>query len=29
MTPTFMDEVRQLERMTDYLKNKLLAGEKL
>ena len=29
LTPTFMDEVRQLERMTDYLKNKLLAGEKL
>lgn len=29
LTPTFMDEVQQLERMTDYLKNTLLAGEKL
>lgn len=29
LTSTFMDEVQQLERMTDYLKNTLLAGEKL
>lgn len=29
LTPTFMDEVRQLELLTDYLKTTLLAGETL